>query len=577
MQGFVKTALMNTELCTLRKFKMSKPTLAIYGSKDIDSRAYQVFTHSHNLCLMQDGKILQYLELERYTRRKYDNRLDLFIEELFENKIFPLPKEFDFILANDFLSSSFVSKNGKIRFEAKCADKLEANLIPGTLTLLDGEFGVKKINAFCCPHELAHIFSALPFYGKLKENSLLLSFDGASSFGNYSSFLFRNGKLNLIENNWNDLGYASKFFNDNSFAFRMLGAERETHCSVPGKLMGFASWGNADEKIERWLEENNFFKDFWGRESKILESIEKEFGLKFSDFDTHEKFFQDAAASFQHLFETALLGKLEKLQQKFQCDYLYYGGGCALNIVANTKLLESGLFKDVFIAPCCSDSGLSIGAAAFLELQKGNRLELSSPYICNAGLQKMQVVLDDDEIKKTAELLLRNKIVGICNGSGECGPRALGNRSLIALANSRSLAQKLSMQVKKREWFRPVAPIMLWGNARKVSLETPRLLSKFMLMDFHIKDEFKNSLEGVVHADGTARIQTLEKEGDNPFMFRLLKFLYEKHGVLALVNTSFNAAGEPIVHTKEDARISARNMNIDALVLNGEIFLRGEF
>ena len=96
---------------------MSKPTLAIYGSKDLDSRSYPVFTHAHNLCVMQDGKILQYLDLERHTRQKYDNRLDLFIEELIENKIIDLPEEFDFVLANDFLSGSFISKNGKIRFE----------------------------------------------------------------------------------------------------------------------------------------------------------------------------------------------------------------------------------------------------------------------------------------------------------------------------------------------------------------------------------------------------------------------------------------------------------------------------
>ena len=272
---------------------MSKPTLAIYGSKDLDSRSYPVFTHAHNLCVMQDGKIFQNLDLERHTRQKYDNRLDLFIEELIENKIIDLPEEFDFVLANDFLSGSFISKNGKIRFECGGAKELKPELIGGTLTLLEGESSVKKQNAFCIPHELAHIFSTVPFYGEFKENSLLVSFDGASSLGNYSAFLYRNGKISLIENNWTDLGFASKIFNDNRLSFEMLGAKSYDHCSLPGKLMGFASWGKYEEKIEKWLSENDLFNRF-GKFSKeeILSSIKNHFGDVCSAFDTHNQFLQ---------------------------------------------------------------------------------------------------------------------------------------------------------------------------------------------------------------------------------------------------------------------------------------------
>ena len=236
---------------------IGKATLAIYGSKDLDSRDYPVFTHGHNICLMQAGKILQYLELERFSRRKYDNRLDLFIETLIQEKIIDLPDEFDFVLANDFLSSTFISQNGKIRFEGSCGDKLQARLMPGIFTILDGESDVKKSNAYTCPHELAHIFATLPFYGELKENSLLVSFDGASSQGNYSAFLYKDRKISLIENNWSDLGFASKIFNDNRLAFKILGAAPSEHCSIPGKLMGFASWGTYNHEIELWLHKHD--------------------------------------------------------------------------------------------------------------------------------------------------------------------------------------------------------------------------------------------------------------------------------------------------------------------------------
>ena len=549
---------------------MSKPTLAIYGSKDLDSRSYPVFTHAHNLCVMQDGKILQYLDLERFTRRKYDNRLDLFIEELIENKIIDLPEEFDFVLANDFLSDSFISKNGKIRFECGGAKELKPELIEGTLTMLAGESSAKKQTAFCIPHELAHIFSAVPFYGEFKENSILVSFDGASSLGNYSAFLYRNGKISLIENNWTDLGFASKIFNDNRLSFEMLGAKSYEHCSVPGKLMGFASWGKYDEKIEKWLSENDLFNRY-GKFSKeeILSSIKNHFGDVCSAFDTHNQFLQDCAATLQNIFERAVLKKLETLQEKFHADYLYYGGGCALNIVTNTKIAESGLFKDVFIAPCCNDSGLSVGAAAFLEIQKGNKIALHSPYLCNAGLSQTDYKISDSEIERTAEMIMQGKIIGICNGAAEIGPRALGNRSLVALASSKELAKKLSMNVKKREWYRPVAPIMLLENAKLVAEQNVTSLARFMLQDFTVKEEYREKIAGVVHANNTARIQTISNEKENPFMFRLLKFLHEKHGVLALINTSFNAAGEPIVHTPEQAMESAKKMNLDGIVVNG--------
>ena len=116
-----------------------------------------------------------------------------------------------------------------------------------------------------------------------------------------------------------------------------------------------------------------------------MNSINQEFGIV-AKYDTHDPFMQNIAATMQRIFENAILQKISLLQKRFHCDYLYYGGGCALNIVTNTKIIESGMFKDVFIAPCCNDSGLSIGAAAFMEMQKGNKIQMHNPYLCNAGL-----------------------------------------------------------------------------------------------------------------------------------------------------------------------------------------------
>ena len=551
---------------------MSKPTLALYGIKDRNNTPYPSFVHDHNLCIMQDGRIIKYLQLERYTRRKYDNRLDLYIDELFENGLIELPDEFDIVCANDYTGCAFISSSGRFHFEANYYEELMPKLIPARAYLTNREgWGGKKLNAYCCSHELAHIFSTVPFYGSFRDNSLLVSFDGASSLGNYSAFLCRDGNIQLIENNWTDLGFVSKLFNDNKLAFKTLNIAPYAHCSVPGKLMGFASLGKYKPEIEDWLIKNNYFNGcgrYHGTE--ILMSIKERFGEICQDYDTNNPFLQDCAATFQHIFQTAFINKLSQLQKRFRCDYLYYGGGCALNIVTNTKIVESRLFRDVSIAPCCNDSGLSIGAAAFLEMQKGNKIDIHSPYLCNIGLLHNDYNVDKNEIARVAEVIMKGGVVGVCNGPAEAGPRALGNRSLIALANSQELAKKMSMEIKRREWYRPVAPIMLEENARKVTGQKINRLARFMLMDYTITPEYRAQMAGVVHTNNTARIQTIADESENPFMFCLLSHLYEKHGILALVNTSFNVQGEPIVHTPKQALESAKLMNLDGLVLNGK-------
>ena len=554
-----------------------KPTLAIYGIKDRNNFEYPTYVHDHNLCLMQDGKVLQYLQLERFTKRKYDNRLDLFLEELIEKRILDIQEDFDFICVNDFVGNTYVSKNGKIRFEADYSKELTFNAIPARGYYQYSDWSGKELHSYLVQHEVAHICSNLPFSGGFQDNSLLVSFDGGSSLGNYAAFVCKNGHFTLIENNWNDLGFASKFFNDNALSFKMLNASANMHCSVPGKLMGFASWGNYSSEIEDWLTMNNYFKDYWNKESEILRSIKNHFGID-ADFNTHDSFMQNTAATFQRIFENAVLKKLETLQQKFHCENLYYGGGCALNIVTNTKIVESGLFKSVFIAPCCNDSGLSIGAATLLELKKGNEMKIQSPYLNNIGLKNDAIASPSTElIKEVSRILMTGGIIGVCNGNGEVGPRALGNRSLIALPNDKKLSEKLSVNVKKREWYRPVAPIMLKGIAQKVSAQTINPLSKFMLSDFKVKHEYDNDLCGVIHANQTARIQTIASKGENQFMFELLTYLFEKHGVLALINTSFNAQGEPIVHTKEDALKTAKEMNLNALVYNNQLLKNENF
>jgi carbamoyltransferase len=130
----------------------------------------------------------------------------------------------------------------------------------------------------------------------------------------------------------------------------------------------------------------------------------------------------------------------------------------------------------------------------------------------------------------------------------------------------------VSEEHKKREWYRPVAPIMLEKNAKYYTgLEKIHHLSKYMLLDFKILDDKIKEITGVVHVDGTSRIQTIFDRTENPFIYDLLMELDLNFGVKAIINTSFNVKGEPIVHTVDDALRSAQNMKLDAVILNGKV------
>ncbi|MGP1461203.1 MAG: carbamoyltransferase C-terminal domain-containing protein [Bacteroides sp.] len=552
---------------------MARATLAIYGIKDRNSLEFPAYIHDHNLCLMQDGQVRQYLQLERYTRRKYDNRLDLFLEELVGLGLLALPEEFDLVSVNAFVGNAFISQSGKLRFEAPILSALGEALEPAQAYYQYSDWEGRALCAYNCSHELAHIASNIAFYGSFRENSLLIHFDGAASLSNFSAFHFHQGKLQLLEYGW-EMKYLANFFNDNALSFALLGAKPGEHTSVPGKLMGYASWGRYDEGIAHWLFAHNYFKEYWHKEAEIVASARKELGIEVDCFDNQHDFWQHVAATLQDIFTQKLIAHISALQHQTRAQYLYYSGGCALNIVANTALIESGLFQEVFIPPCCNDSGLSLGAACLLELRKGNTIRPHTAYLNNLGIEDNAVPISDATIEAIAQLLLRGSILGVCNGTAEAGPRALGNRSLIALADDVVLARHLSQDIKKREWYRPIAPIMLTTVADKITTSPVNHLAKYMLLDYKIKPEYAGGLTGVIHANGTTRIQTLDSEHDNPFMFRLLSYLYARHQILGLINTSFNVQGQPIVHTAADAIETSLKMGLDGLVLNHQLITK---
>lgn len=553
---------------------MSKPTLAIYGIKDRFTDNHPAYTHDHNLCLMQDGKILDYLHLERLSRRKYDNRMPYFIDDILDNHFSYLKNEdFDLVIVNSFVGSSFISDSGRFRFEPSIiTNSFTGDTYNGKAYYQTEKWKGKEIEAFGISHELAHVSTCLPFYGEFLENSLLVHFDGGASIGNFSAFIFKNGIISPIEAHW-ELSKYSKLFNDNGLSFAIINALPGEHTSVPGKLMGYAAFGKPNIDLTKWLKENDYFTNLWNFEdrTKFVFELKNRFGGNFNHFDQQQSIFKDIASVFQAEFQNAIVNKLTELQEKYKTDHLYYAGGGALNITTNSAIVRSNLFKTVNIPPSCNDSGLSLGAAAFHERKKGNRIALHSPYL-NSLNAELNYDFTMGTIDFVTDMLIKNKVVGICNGYGEAGPRSLGNRSIIALANSKELTEKVSMIHKKREWYRPLAPIMLNRNIDKFTDQSTNCkLAEYMLLDFDIYKDKQDAISGVVHANSTARIQSISNKEQNPFMYHVLDAMEIKFGQMALINTSFNSAGEPIVQTKEDALKSATDMKLDALVIDGKL------
>lgn len=299
-----------------------------------------------------------------------------------------------------------------------------------------------------------------------------------------------------------------------------------------------------------------------------------------------------AAFEVQQECETALLHLASYAFERTGASYLCISGGVALNSVANYKVLQSGIFRDIFINPAASDTGIPLGAALFgyhRILKQPKRYREISPYLgpcysrerIHAAIEAYRRTSYDagafpgfrveghDVAERAAQLLAKNKIVGNFQGGSEIGPRALGNRSILMSPLIAGNKDILNGQVKHREAFRPFAPVILEEFTRDYfDIDRP---SPYMLLVPTVRADKRHVIPAVTHIDGTGRLQTVNREF-NPQLYSVIEGFYERTGVPVLLNTSFNVAQEPIVETPEDAIRCFRGTGIDALLI-GEVVL----
>lgn len=288
---------------------------------------------------------------------------------------------------------------------------------------------------------------------------------------------------------------------------------------------------------------------------------------------------QDVAASLQAMYEEAFFHTLNNFHQRVgRIDQLALAGGCIQNSAANGKIFEKTAFTETYIPPAPGDDGTAIGAAFWVwNIVLGNKRNfvMDHPYwgpafadrsveqLLQQKNMRFEKLNDDALVRKTANGIVDGKIVGWFQGRAEWGPRALGNRSILADPRKGELKDILNKRVKRREGFRPFAPSVLEPFVSAWFEESSPV--PFMEKVYRIKPEKRKFIPGVVHRDGTGRLQTVSM-AMNPRYFRLIEEFYKLTTVPMVLNTSFNE-NEPIVNTPEDALDCFVRTQMDILVI----------
>jgi carbamoyltransferase len=306
------------------------------------------------------------------------------------------------------------------------------------------------------------------------------------------------------------------------------------------------------------------------------------------DFETADgRRFADCAASLQRVVEDILVDIAARLRRETGLPDLCIGGGVALNGLANARILAETGFDRVFVPPAPGDAGCALGAALYADriyFHNPDRTVPDHPFwgpavdardLARSAREDGQAVEELDEavvIERVADELANGGIVGWMDGACEFGPRALGHRSILAAPHSTAMRDRLNREIKRREEFRPFAPVVTSEAADRLFDLPPggSRLGRFMSGVFPVRPEWRSRLAAVTHVDGSARVQVLERDMA-PRLHALLEAYGRRAGIPVLLNTSFNVAGEPIVTRAVEGYVTFRRCGIDLLAAGSTI------
>lgn len=342
-----------------------------------------------------------------------------------------------------------------------------------------------------------------------------------------------------------------------------------------GKVMGLAPYGRPDPLGLPPLTVQGphvLIPDEWTR---LVASSGDRFGYGKTSFQDSA----DLAAAGRQAFEEAVLRVADWLHRETGASSLCFAGGTALNCSANGRLMREGAYDRVFIPPSPHDGGTAVGCALYgltEVLGAGSEFRWTNDFLgpdpdAQAVYEAVAAVPPDLVVEKPADLAGRmvdlldsGRVVGLHHGRSESGPRALGNRSILGDARRPGMQDFVNSRVKGREWFRPLAPLVLAEVAEKVfDVDRP---APFMQFAADVRPEFRSWLPSITHVDGTARLRTVE-ESETPFLYGLLRAFEARTGCPVLLNTPLNGQGQPLVETPAESLDCLLTTDMHALAL----------
>tara|TARA_B100000242_G_scaffold101680_1_gene70056 strand:- start:5587 stop:7257 length:1671 start_codon:yes stop_codon:yes gene_type:complete len=442
-------------------------------------------------------------------------------------------------------------------------------------------------------HHLCHAASA--YYPSGYKNAVILSNDG---IGEVSCSIIARGLENKLIPIYRD----NYFPNSLGIAYKAITKFLGWGNGDEGIVMGLAPYGdhkkyipNSNRTYEEVFDEmitskgyKYFINDEWfsfpfERNTWVTKKFIETFGEKRKKDDEILSHHQNIAAAIQNKLEKVIISQVKMIKKEFNTPYFCISGGIGLNCSLNGKIEKLNLFDEIFIPPASGDNGISVGACY---LSQSKSLKIKPKKIISFSLgskftnDSIQKKLDELNVKYSnptnfyetvANHLSNKKIIGWFQDGAEFGPRALGNRSILASPFPAMMKDHINSRVKFRESFRPFAPAIL--EQYKDEYFEINQSSPFMLIAAKARKEKKDRIPAVVHVDDSARIQTVNSQTNYKF-FKLLEAFNEITNIPVLMNTSFNVKGQPIVDSPEDAIKTFLSTNIDVLVIGDFIALK---
>lgn len=569
-------------------------------NKPIYVLGLNVYDHDVAACLLRDGEIAFAIEKERITREKHATG---FYEEVIDYCL-----KAEGITMDDI---ALVVRNCYILPVEEMEERLQYQEAPNFLSIEERDQAVKHpyflVNSdkiITISHHLAHAYSA--FAASPYDEGAVMIVDGVGSYcadvtepdptdpkpnplsrESESYYTFKGKELHTLKKVY--MTPARGFFSDDFFNMPGLGALYSRVSSYIfgdwnkcGEVMGLAPYGRPNQMPSLLsMKGEELIVPPW--DAKLNRPWLEETGEDWEQSPDMQHW-RDLAWQVQDDTETVLLERARWLKQKTGAENLVVAGGVALNCVANGRMVRETDFKNIWFQPAAGDNGIALGCAyygylAVLNKQRSEKMKLTHAYFgrpytdheveqaTSKRLVRLETKVErsDDICRDAAKLLAEGNIFAWVQGRSEFGPRALGNRSILADPRSPDVKDKLNRRVKFRQAFRPFAPIILLERVDEVFEGAEE--SPYMLVVKAVRPEWKDRVAGIVHVDGTARVQTVTEE-TNPRMYRLLKEFDAVTGVPVLVNTSLNVRGEPIVETPEDAVNCFLGTGIDYLAIH---------